>query len=142
MKKKITFTVAFFMLVIGIIVLFRPITLPKEEVIVTGEIIRVIYMDGNGVSSDITLTDEDAEVEQIKSILSDMKIRRTLEEKRTIHLDEIRMELDVMINHKSWIVLLGNEDCVYGPGIMSRYKILNAGEIQGRLEEVIEVYIK
>lgn len=139
MKKKIIFLILILITVLSCVLLFRPTSIPQDAVFAGGMTFHIVQSNKKGLSNDITLSDENVEkVEEMKNILLDIKMQRTLEEKTTIHHTENPIVVYTNINHKTWTFIFGEEDCVYGPGILSRYKILNANEIMERIEKVME----
>ena len=138
MKKKIIIIILILVTILSCVLLFRPTSIPQDAVF-AGGMTFLVKTNKKGLSNNITLSDENVEkVEEMKRILLDIKMQRTLEEKTTIHHTENPIVVYTDINHKTWIFIFGEEDCVYGPGILSRYKILNADEIVERIEKVIE----
>ena len=136
MKKKIFISILIIALIISCFILFRRITLPQDAIFAEGDSPLIDYMGKRGHPIDIKLSDE--QNKEILSILLDIEMRRTLEEKTVIHHNENPIVIYATINHKSWTFIFGEEDCVYGPGILSRYKILNAEDIIQRINKVIE----
>lgn len=112
MKKKIIFLILILITVLNCVLLFRPTSIPQDAVF-AGGMTFLVKTNKKGLSNNITLSDENVEkVEEMKRILLDIKIQRTLEEKTTIHHTENPIVVYTDINHKTWTFIFGEEDCV------------------------------
>ena len=124
-------------IVLSYILLFREMSISKDAVFPSGDTFDIIVCDEKNMTTHIILTDE--KTEEMKNILLDIKMRRTIDEKSTIHHTENPIVIHAIINHKPWTFIFGKENCVYGPGFMSNYKILNVDEIIGKIEKMLEL---
>ncbi len=137
MKKKMMFIILVSAVLLICFVTFQETSIPKDAAFASGDTFDITTCDGTGMTTRLILADE--KTEEMQNILLNIKMRRTIDEKSTIHHTENPIVIHAIINHKPWTFIFGKENCVYGPGFMSNYKILNVDEIIGKIEKMLEL---
>ena len=136
-NKTYIFLGIIFVIILSCILLFKETSIPQDAFFTSGDVFSIVLSDKSDITDRITLTDKDERTETIKNILLDIKMRRTIDEKHTIHHTENPIVIYSTINHESWTFIFGKENSVYRPGIMGNYRIQNADEIIERIKSVI-----